>query len=79
MARNMIAMIKQLGHNRFAAVGHDRGGRVAYRMALDYPDAVSKLAVLDILPTATAWDKADAKFTLSFWPWSLFAQPAPLA
>jgi haloacetate dehalogenase len=47
-------------------------------MAIDHPARVERLAVLDILPTAMAWDLADAQFTLAFWPWSLLAQPAPL-
>ncbi len=60
------------------AAGHDRGGRVAYRMALDHPDRIERLAVLDILPIETAWERADADFTLGYWPWSLLAQPEPL-
>jgi haloacetate dehalogenase len=78
MARDMVAVMAQLGFPRFAVAGHDRGGRVAYRLALDHPDRVERLAVLDILPTATAWDLADARFALGYWPWSLLAQPAPL-
>lgn len=78
MAADLIRAMKQLGHSSFAVAGHDRGGRVAYRMALDHPDRVSRLAVLDILPTSTVWDRADANLTLSFWPWSLLAQPEPL-
>lgn len=77
MAEDMIRLMKELGHRRFMVAGHDRGGRVAYRMALDHPAIVEKLAVLDIVPTADAWDRADARFALSFWPWSLLAQPAP--
>ncbi|OPY99422.1 alpha/beta hydrolase [Bradyrhizobium sacchari] len=78
MAEDMVNLMKRLGHDRFMVVGHDRGGRVAYRMALDCPSVVRKLAVLDVIPTAEAWDRADARFALSFWPWSLLAQPAPL-
>lgn len=78
MAADLIRAMTQLGHSSFAVAGHDRGGRVAYRMALDHPDSVSRLAVLDILPTSTVWDRADAKLTLGFWPWSLLAQPEPL-
>ena len=78
MARDMVAAMGALGHRRFAVAGHDRGGRVAYRLALDHPEAVTRLAVLDILPTATVWDRADARFALAFWPWVLLAQPAPL-
>lgn len=78
LARDMVAVMERLGFRRFHVAGHDRGGRVAYRMALDHPDRIGKLAVLDILPTAEAWDRADARFALGFWPWTLLAQPAPL-
>lgn len=78
MARDMAIVMEQLGFARFCVAGHDRGGRVAYRMALDHPDRVEKIAVLDIVPTETAWARADAKFALSYWPWSLLAQPEPL-
>ncbi|YBV97920.1 alpha/beta hydrolase [Phyllobacteriaceae bacterium JZ32] len=78
MAGDMVEVMKALGFDSFAVAGHDRGGRVAYRMALDYPQAVTGLAVLDIVPTATAWDRADARLALAFWPWSLLAQAEPL-
>jgi haloacetate dehalogenase len=78
MAQDMVTVMEQLGFPRFSVAGHDRGGRVAYRMALDHPDRVERLAVLDILPTATVWDRADARFALGYWPWSLLAQPEPL-
>lgn len=78
MARDMVQMMHALGYDRFAVSGHDRGGRVAYRMALDHPDTLLKVAVLDIIPTAAAWDHADARLALAFWPWSLLAQPEPL-
>jgi haloacetate dehalogenase len=71
-------MMERLGFPRFSVAGHDRGGRVAYRMALDHPDRVDRLAVLDVLPTETVWARADARFALGFWPWSLLAQPEPL-
>jgi haloacetate dehalogenase len=67
-----------LGVDRYALVGHDRGGRVAYRAALDRPDTVSAVAVLDIVPTSEVWDRADDRFALAYWPFSLLAQPAPL-
>jgi haloacetate dehalogenase len=67
-----------LGLSRFAVIGHDRGGRVAYRMALDHPDRITALAVLDIVPTEEVWSRADARFALDFWPWVLLAQPQPL-
>ena len=78
MARHLVEAMKTLGFDRFAVVGHDRGGRVAYRMALDHPQRVSHLAVLDVIPTADVWARADARLALGFWPWSLLAQPAPL-
>jgi len=78
MAQDMVTVMERLGFPRFSVAGHDRGGRVAYRMALDHPDRVERLAVLDVLPTETVWDRADARFALAFWPWSLLAQPEPL-
>lgn len=78
MARDMIATMEMLGFPRFSVAGHDRGGRVTYRMALDHPDHVAKAALLDVIPTSEAWDRADADFTLGFWPWSLLAQAEPL-
>jgi haloacetate dehalogenase len=78
LARDMVAAIERLGFLRFAVCGHDRGGRVAHRLALDHPDRVERLAVLDVIPTAEAWARADARFALAYWPWSLLAQPAPL-
>lgn len=78
MARDMVIMMERLGFPRFSVAGHDRGGRVAHRMALDHPDRIDRLAVLDIVPTETAWDRADARFALAYWPWSLLAQPEPL-
>jgi haloacetate dehalogenase len=77
MARDMAAVMGHLGHDRFAVAGHDRGGRVAYRLALDHPDRVRRLAVLDLIPTGEAFRRADMRFALGFWPWSLLAQPAP--
>ncbi|MFG1948536.1 alpha/beta fold hydrolase [Nonomuraea sp. NPDC048826] len=78
MAADVIQTMETLGYEQFAVAGHDRGGRVAYRMALDHPARVRKLAVLDIIPAAAAWERFDAELALSFWPWSLLAQPAPL-
>src|SRR5687767_2406083 len=78
MAQDMVTVMERLGFSRFSVAGHDRGGRVAYRMALDHPNRVKRLAVLDILPTETVWDRADARFALAFWPWSLLAQREPL-
>lgn len=77
MARDMVLVMQALGFDRFSVAGHDRGGRVAYRMALDHPARIDRLAVLDVLPTETVWDRADARFALAYWPWSLLAQPEP--
>src|SRR3954467_13085155 len=57
MARDMAAVMERLGFPRFSVAGHDRGGRVAYRLALDHPDRVERLAVLDVLPTGTMWGR----------------------
>ena len=78
MALDMVAVMAALGHSSFGVAGHDRGGRVAYRLALDHPEIVSGLAVLDIIPTDDAWERADATFATAYWPWSLLAQPEPL-
>jgi len=78
LALDMVRVMADQGFSRFSIAGHDRGGRVAYRLALDHPDCVERLAALDIIPTSEAFERADARFALSFWPWSLLAQPEPL-
>jgi haloacetate dehalogenase len=78
MANDMVSVMAQLGFPRFSMAGHDRGGRVAYRLALDHPQRVERLAVLDIVPTADTWERADKTLATAFWPWSLLAQPEPL-
>jgi haloacetate dehalogenase len=78
LAHDLVAAMAALGHGAFAVAGHDRGGRVGYRMALDHPDVVTRLAVLDIVPTGTIWAQADDRFALGYWHWSFLAQPAPL-
>jgi haloacetate dehalogenase len=78
LALDQVQAMTALGHERFAVAGHDRGGRVAYRMALDHPERVSALAVLDIVPTAEVWARADDKLALGYWHWGFLAQPAPL-
>jgi haloacetate dehalogenase len=77
-ARDLIEVMDRLGFPQFCVAGHDRRARVAYRLAFDFPVHVLRLAVLDIVPTETAWERADARFALGFWPWPLLAQPAPL-
>jgi haloacetate dehalogenase len=78
MASDMVRLMDHLGFPKFAVAGHDRGGRVAYRLALDHPQRVTRLAVLDVVPTSLAWAYANADFALGFWPWSLLAQDEPL-
>ena len=78
LAADLVAAMAALGHDTFAVAGHDRGGRVAYRMALDHPGTVTRLAVLDIVPTGEVWRHADAAFALGYWHWAFLAQPAPL-
>jgi haloacetate dehalogenase len=78
MARDHVSVMRQLGFDQFSVVGHDRGGYSAYRLALDHPKRVHRLAVLDIVPAAEAWRRANAKFMLKWWHWGFFAQPAPL-
>jgi haloacetate dehalogenase len=78
LALDQVEAMAALGFDRFTVAGHDRGGRVAYRMALDHPAAVEGLAVLDIVPTGEVWGRADATVARSYWHWSFLAQPAPL-
>jgi haloacetate dehalogenase len=78
MAKDMVSVMTKLGFDRFSVAGHDRGGRVAYRLALDHRERVQRLAVLDIVPIADAWERADKNLTVGYWPWSLLAQPEPL-
>ena len=78
MAGDALALMAHLGHDSFDVAGHDRGGRVAYRLALDAPQAVRRLTVLDIVPTAEVWARADSRFALGYWHWSFLAQPRPV-
>ena len=77
MANDMMAVMTALGHSQFFIAGHDRGGRVAHRLARDYPKAVTKLAVLDIAPTAMMYDTTDMHFATSYYHWFFLIQPAP--
>jgi haloacetate dehalogenase len=78
LALDQVQAMAALGFDRFAVAGHDRGGRVAYRMALDHPDRVERLAVLDIVPTGEAWARADGGFARGYWHRAFLALPAPL-
>ena len=78
IARDQVEVMTALGYEEFAVAGHDRGARCAYRMALDHPAAVARLAVLDIVPTGEAFGRADMDFSLGFWVWSFLAAPYPV-
>lgn len=77
-AADMVELMDLLGLPRFALVGHDRGGRVAHRLALDHPDRVTRLAVLDIVPTRTVFAVTDRALASGYFHWFFLAQPAPL-
>jgi haloacetate dehalogenase len=78
-AAELVELMSRLGHERFSVVGHDRGGRVAYRMALDHPDVVERLGVLNVIPTAEQFERMNADTALGYWPFIFLAQPAPFA
>ncbi|MGI4954332.1 MAG: alpha/beta fold hydrolase [Janthinobacterium lividum] len=77
MARDMAELMTALGHDRFAVLAHDRGARVAHRLALDNPERVTRLAVLDIVPTIEHFQRTDMAFALGYYHWFWFAQPHP--
>jgi haloacetate dehalogenase len=76
MARDQVELMRSLGHERFFVVGHDRGARVAHRLAVDHPDAVMRIAVLDIAPTLAMYEKTDDAFARAYWHWFFLIQPA---
>lgn len=78
MGADVVAVMEHLGHVKFHVAGHDRGARVAYRLALDHPGRVNKLALLDIIPTSTMWERMDASRAMQVYHWTFLAQPAPL-
>jgi haloacetate dehalogenase len=78
MARDMAELMTALGHERFLLAGHDRGGRVGFRLALDYPARVQRFAAIDIIPTFDVWEQMDADKALSSYHWSFLAVPAPV-
>ena len=77
MALDQVELMQALGHDEFHLVGHDRGGRVAHRLALDHPQRVKKLAVLDISPTKTMFERTDQAFAKAYFHWFFLIQPAP--
>src|SRR3954454_23486919 len=78
MAAVMVEVMETLGHKRFRLAGHDRGGRVAYRLALDHGERLEKLATLDIVPTWDMWTYMDGTFAMRAWHWTFLAQAHPL-
>jgi len=78
MAQDQVEVMSHLGFETFAVAGHDRGGRVAHRMALDHPGRVSKLAVLDIVPTHRLYADSTRAFATAYFWWYFLIQPAPL-
>lgn len=78
MALDMILLMEQLGFSQFCIVGHDRGARVAYRLALDHPEKVTHLVSIDTVPTVDIWEAIDKDSCIEAFHWSFLAQPAPL-
>lgn len=78
MALDMVALTDALGHDTVAVLGHDRGARVAYRLALDHPGKVSKLGIIEVVPTAEFWSAWTAELAMKAYHWTFLAQPAPL-
>jgi haloacetate dehalogenase len=76
MSRLLVLLMSHLGHERYIVAGHDRGGRVGFRIALDYPERVVALAALDIVPTLYAWETMDWQRALDDYHWLFLAQPA---
>ena len=76
-AAELVELMAKLGFERFSVIGHDRGGRVAYRMALDHPDVVERLGVLNVVPTVDQFERMTEDAALDYWPWYFLAQPPP--
>jgi haloacetate dehalogenase len=77
MAGELVELMAAFGHERFAIVGHDRGARVAYRLALDRPERVTRVALINVVPTVDQFERMGAGPSLGYWPWFLLAQGAP--
>ena len=78
MAVDAVAVMKACGFGRFAVLAHDRGARVAHRLAADHPEAIERLVLLDIAPTLAMYTKTDETFARAYWHWFFLIQPAPL-
>jgi haloacetate dehalogenase len=78
MAEELVALMARLGYDRFDVIGHDRGARIGYRLALDHPECVRRLVILDILPTCEQWDVADRHFAVRTYHWGFLAREGGL-
>lgn len=78
MAADMLAVMQHLGHPHFTVLAHDRGARVAHRLAADHPTAVQRMVLLDIAPTLAMYEQANDAFARAYWHWFFLIQPAPL-
>jgi haloacetate dehalogenase len=78
MAQDQVELMKTLGFSQFAVLAHDRGARVAHRLALDHPAAVSRMVLLDIAPTLAMYQQADEQFARAYWHWFFLIRPSPL-
>ncbi|WP_442881930.1 alpha/beta fold hydrolase [Comamonas sp.] len=78
MARDLLVLMQQLGHGRFSVLAHDRGARVAHRLAMDHGPAVERLVLLDIAPTLAMYEQTNEDFARAYWHWFFLIQPAPL-
>ena len=78
MAADQHSLMRALGHQQFFLLGHDRGGRVSHRLAMDFPDSVLRLMVLDISPTLTMYDNTTMDFAKGYWHWFFLIQPEPI-
>jgi haloacetate dehalogenase len=77
LANDTVEVMEAIGLQQFVVVGHDRGARVAYRLALDHPERVERLAVLNVIPTLDQFERIGTELSLGYWPWFLLALPAP--
>jgi len=78
MAQNMIGLMQKLGHDTFSVLGHDRGARVTYRMALDHPERMKRVGIIEVVPTGDMWDRFNAEMAMKAYHWTFLAQPHPL-
>src|SRR5690348_15239901 len=78
MARDQVGAMRALGHERFHLCGHDRGARVSHRLCVDHPDAVLRVALLDIAPTLAMYEQTDEAFARAYWHWFFLILPAPV-